>query len=67
MDDLAKLYRGVDGVTVADERLQAARRMFMMRLGVLLVRGNGAAVRKFRQHQQLHPYGEGLRGEESNE
>ena len=47
-NELAKQFEGEDGVTVPDEKLKVARRFFMMRLGVLLARGNAAMVRKVR-------------------
>ncbi len=48
VNELAKLYEGDHSVRIPDEKLKSARRFFMMRLGVLLARGNAAMVRNFR-------------------
>ena len=48
VNELAKLYEGDHSVRIPDEKSKSARRFFMMRLGVLLARGNAAMVRNFR-------------------
>ena len=53
VDDLAKLYRDDPDVLIADEKLQAARKFFTLRLGVLLTRGNAAVIRQFRHNRDL--------------
>ena len=52
IDDLAKLYRDDPNVQVADEKLAAARKMFMLRLGIILARGNGETIRQFRHNRE---------------
>ena len=53
VDELAKLYREDPEVFIADDKLKKARKFFMLRLGVLLTRGNATVIRQFRHNRDL--------------